>query len=342
MTAAPSVRAFDGSAAEWNDFARRQRGFTHCQRHEWRDVIERVFGHECLYLAATSTDGLAAVLPLVRVKSALFGHYLVSMPFLNYGGPLGTDDGVAMLAREARRIAERDGARLLELRSTIPLPLDLDVSHRKITVLLDLASSADATFQRFDAKLRSQIRRPRKEGVTVRVGRDEVDPFHAVFAEHMRDLGTPALPRAFFRATADAFGDDVWFACAYLRGRPVACGCGFRFGSEFELTWAASLRAHNREAPNMLLYWSLMERAIEDGAARFNFGRCTPGGGTHRFKQQWGGRDAELWWYEWARRGRAATPSPSDSGYRWGPRVWRRLPLPVTNRLGPMIVRGIP
>lgn len=115
----------------------------------------------------------------------------------------------------------------------------------------------------------------------------------------------------------------------------MAVGCGFTWADEFEMTWAASLRSHSRLAPNMMLYWSLIERAIEEGCR-------TPRGGTHRFKKQWGGRDEQLYWYQLAGGRRKKTPSPDDSGYSWGPRLWRRLPLPIANRLGTAIVKGVP
>jgi hypothetical protein len=93
----------------------------------------------------------------------------------------------------------------------------------------------------------------------------------------------------------------------------------------------------------MGLYWAFLERAMEQGLTRFNFGRCSPDGGTHRFKRQWGGRDEPLWWYQYSPGGRAAaTPSPDAGAYSWGPRLWKRLPLPVANLLGPRIVRAIP
>ncbi len=336
------TETFAGSAAEWDTFAAQQAGFTHFHRHSWRKVIEQVFGHECIYLAARDGDALAAVLPLVRVKSIVFGHYLVSMPFLNYGGPIGTDEGVRALTAEAVRLAEQGNVKLLELRSRRALPIDLPASHRKITVVLPLQASADATFKKFDAKLRSQVRRPQKEGVTVEFGSNQVEPFFAVFARHMRDLGTPTQGVALFRAIAEAFPDDAVFACAYLRGQPVAGGCGFHFGSEFEMTWASSLREFNREAPNMGLYWAFMQRAIDAGRTTFNFGRCTPGSGTHRFKAQWGGIDEPLWWYGWSRQAEVTTPSPQSGAFSWGPRIWTRLPASVATALGPRIVRYIP
>ncbi len=340
----PAVERYAGPAEAWDALVRRSAGWTHFHLYGWRKVIERVFGHECLYLAARdAAGGLAGVLPLVRVRSALFGHYLVSMPFVNYGGPLGSDEAVRALAAHAAGLAREQGVKLLELRSRVPLPLDLPISHRKVTVVLDLTpGDPDALLKRFGAKLRSQIRRPEKEGIEVRFGPDQVDPFFAVFSEHMRDLGTPTQPRDFFRALAETFGEDAWFGCAYYRGRPVAGGAGFRWGEELEMTWASALTAYNRLAPNMLLYWSFMRRAADAGLRLFNFGRCSPGSGTHRFKLQWGSRDEPLWWYQLARGGAAHTPSPDDPSYAWGPRVWRRLPLPLATALGPRIVRFIP
>lgn len=337
------VESFTGTAAEWDAFARAQHGFTHFHLYGWRSVIERAFGHECIYLAARGDDGaLQGVLPLVRVRSVVFGHYLMSMPFLNYGGPLGAPAAVKALVERAAEIARATRVKLLELRSRVELPIDAEASHRKITVLLDLPATSDALFKRFDGKLRSQIRRPQKEGVTMRFGADQVGPFFEVFARHMRDLGTPTQPRHLFATIAETFGDDVWFGCAYLNDEPVSCGCGFRWGRELEMTWASSLRAHNRIAPNMLVYWSFMERAIAEGLTTFNFGRCTPGGGTHRFKTQWGGRDEPLWWYQPASTGVASTPSPDDGAFSWGPRIWRRLPTSMATALGPRIVRYIP
>jgi serine/alanine adding enzyme len=337
------VGRYEGNAADWDAFARQQPGFTHFHLFAWKGLIERVFGHECIYLSASSGGSLAGILPLVRVKSALFGHYLVSLPFLNYGGPLGSPEAVRALADEAVRLSDQSGVKLLELRSRIPLPLELSVSHRKITVLLDLPGSGELLMKAFPAKVRSQVRRPQKEGVTMRFGPDQVKPFFSVFSRHMRDLGTPTLPAAFFEGIAAAFSESSWFGCAYLGAEPVACGAGFVWGREFEMTWASSLAEYNRIAPNMLLYAAFMERAIEQGLTTFNFGRCTPDGGTHRFKRQWGSRDEVLHWYQYTRGNReAATPSPDEGAFSWGPRIWKRLPLSLATALGPRIVRYIP
>jgi FemAB-related protein (PEP-CTERM system-associated) len=327
----------------WDSFVRSQPGWTHFHLWGWKRIIEAVSGHPCLYLAALSGNELMGVLPLARVKSPVFGHFLVSLPYLNYGGPLGTPEATNVLVQTAKRTAADTGADLLELRSRRPLDTDLPVSHRKVTVLLDLPpQGGDQVWNGLKAKVRSQVRRPQKEGIEVRFGLEQVDPFHTVYSQHMRDLGTPGQGIALFRGIATEFSEDVWFGCAYHGERPVAAGCGFRWGSEFEITWASALREFNRLAPNMYLYWSFIERCISEGVTVFNFGRCTPGSGTHRFKQQWGGRDEQLWWYRQADGGLKVTPSPDDSAWSWGPRIWRRLPLPVARVLGPRVVRWLP
>jgi serine/alanine adding enzyme len=338
------IERFSGAPGEWDGLVRGSAGWTHFHLYGWRGVIERVFGHECIYLAARDGEGrLAGVLPLVRLKSLLFGHYLVSMPFLNYGGPLGEDAAVRALSDYACERAREDGAILLELRSRIPLPVSLAVSHRRITVVRALpAGDPDGLWQDLPAKVRSQVRRSRREGMDVRFGPDQVAPFFDVFSRHMRDLGTPTQSRSFFECIAAVFPDDVWFGCAYLGSRPVACGCGFLWDGEFEMSWASALREYNRLAPNMLLYWSFMERAAREGFGVFNFGRCSPGSSTHRFKQQWGSRDVPLWWYQLARGVRSATPSPREGAFALGPLVWKRLPLAVATALGPRVVRYLP
>jgi len=216
------------------------------------------------------------------------------------------------------------------------------VSSRKITVLRPLPATPEALFASFPSKLRSQIRRPLKDGLTVRFGLDQREAFYDVFARTMRDLGTPVLPRALFERLAVAFPELVVFGVVYRGDRPLAGGCGFVWREEFEMTWAGALHESRALAANMLLYWAFMEHMIARGVRVFNFGRCTPGGGTHHFKRQWGGTDVPLPWRQYASGEVKATPSPDDPALSWGPRLWRRLPLPIANRLGPRLVRFLP
>jgi len=345
-------------AAVWDDFVESTPGGTYCHLSGWADVMREVFGHETRLLhVQTAADGsgsssLAGVLPLVWVRSRLFGAHLVSMPFLNYGGPLGTEKARTLLAQCALGEAREGRADVLELREREAagegrrldaLSSEYTVTERKITVVLPLPDDPEVLWKDgLKSKVRSQVRRPMKEGLTSRLGSDLVDDFYSVFTRNMRDLGTPVLPLALFRSLPQVFGDRVRFCVVYRDDEPVAAGCGFFCAGEFEITWASSLREHSRVAPNMLLYWALMEHAVEAGAEAFNFGRCTAGTGSHRFKSQWGGEDEPLPWAAWSPSGRLATPNPSQGRFALAVRIWQRLPLPVTRVLGPVLARNIP
>jgi FemAB-related protein (PEP-CTERM system-associated) len=307
--------------------------------------MREALGHETLYRVAVDADGKAVgLLPLVHVRSRLFGNYLLSMPFLNDGGPLGSPAARAALGQAAVDEARGRRVDLLELRGREPVPGEsFSTSERKLTVLMELGESSETLWKEgLRSKVRSQVRRPMKEGMEARFGHELLDAFYDVFSRTMHDLGTPVLPRRFFTSIAEHLGEQVIFCTVEHEGTPLAAGCGFLWNGEYEITWAGSLREASRMAPNMLLYWSLMEESIRRGARTFNFGRCSPGSGTHRFKRQWGGDDLPLPWSQWSKDGVATTPNPDSPKYRLATNVWSRLPLAVTNRLGPPLARLLP
>jgi FemAB-related protein (PEP-CTERM system-associated) len=306
--------------------------------------MREVLGHQPLYLAAVDEGGaVRGILPLVRVRSIL-GHYLISLPFLNDGGPLGAESVQQALVEHAVAEAKDSGASLLELRGRSNAPGPVTPTHRRISVRLALPDSVEDFWSRtLRPKLRAQIRRPSKEGLTFRAGGDELNAFYDVFARNMRDLGTPVLPKAFFQRGAAEFGQSMIFAAVYAAdGRPVAGACCLAWRDEIEVTWASSLQEYNRLAPNMLLYSRLMEEAIGRDLKVFNFGRCAPGGSTHHFKRQWGGEDVPLPWPSWSRSVDAGVPSADGRFYHFAVKAWRRLPVAVANRVGPKLARLLP
>jgi FemAB-related protein (PEP-CTERM system-associated) len=338
-----TAERFTGAPEEWDAFVRADAAGTFCHLSAWWPIVEDVFHHQCIPLCVRDATGaLTGVLPLVHVTSRLFGRYLISMPFLNAGGPLGDAGARATLAIAAEREGRERRVSLVELRNRDAAPDHGHSTDRKITVHLPLEGGAEAVWRRFPSKLRSQIRRAEREGFDVRFGPEQDDAFYDVFARHMRTLGTPVLPRAVFRRIASAFGTTAEFVAVYDGATPVAGGCGFHWHGAFELTWASSRREVNRRAANMLMYWLLIERAAAAGHHTFDFGRCTPGGGTHRFKRQWGGYDVPLPWTQWSASGVPSPPSPEQPMFRFASACWRRLPLPIANRLGPLIATQLP
>jgi FemAB-related protein (PEP-CTERM system-associated) len=332
---------FNGSPGEWDAFVAGEPFGTASHLYGWRRVIERVYEHDCPYLVARENGRIAGVLPLVDVRSMAFGRYLVSMPFLNAGGPIGSPRAIDVLIEHAVELGRARRARVLELRTGRPLPTSLDDSTDKVGCVLALPASAEALWGAFPAKLRSQIRRPQKAGVAIRFGTDEVRGFFDVFARNMRDLGSPTHPLKFFRTIAEELPDHVWFGTACHEDRAVAGGCAIVWRDEVEMTWASSLREYGNVAPNMLLYWSFIERAVNDGMTRFNFGRCTPDTGSHRFKAQWGTSDTPLHWYRAALRA-GATPPRKEGNLSLATRVWQRFPVPLATFVGARLRGGIP
>jgi serine/alanine adding enzyme len=327
--------------AHWDEFVGRTPGASFAHQAGWRRIMDKVLGRDTMPLVAVTPDGeWQGVLPLVRMRAPLLGHSFISLPFLNYGGPIGTPAAQYALLQAALGQAVAARADLLQIRSRQPLPVAAPAARPKVLVLLDLPQSAEDLWAGFPAKLRSQIRRPQKEGMEFRSGPAELDAFYDVFSRNMRDLGTPVYGRAFFRAVAGEF-PEFTVGAVYLNGEPVAAGAGFTWRGEFELTWASSLRQYSRLAPNMLLYWSLMEVMIERGVRVFNFGRSTPGASTHTFKLQWGGRSVPLPWLEWTLRPRKGDGEPSAMA-RLLSRTWQRLPVRVTNTIGPPLASRLP
>jgi FemAB-related protein (PEP-CTERM system-associated) len=334
----------DDERKHWDSFVEKDPRSTFCHRYGWKGIMRDLLGHEPLYLAAVDdADAWQGVLPLVRVRSVL-GHYLISLPFLNDGGPLGDQRAQQKLVEHAVAEAANSGAGLLELRGRFDAPGPVSSTNRRITVQLELPDSKEEFWkQTLKPKLRSQIRRPSKEGMTFRSGSEEMDSYYEVFARNMRDLGTPVLPKAFFQRAAKEFGSSVVFAAVYTAGgRPVAGACCLVWRDEIEVTWASSLREFNQLAPNMMLYSRLMEDAIDRGLKIFNFGRCAPGGSTHRFKQQWGGNDVPLPWPSWSRKAGIGVPSADGRFYHLAVSAWQHLPLAVANRVGPKLARLLP
>lgn len=336
------TEATESDAEAWNRFVERHEHGSTFHRWEWRGVYTGVYGHESPYLMARDGDTLVGVLPLVRMKSLVFGHYLVSLPFVSYGGPLG--DAAAQRALTARAAELGKGAKLVELRSRVPIETAMTPVNRKITVVLDVVpNDYESTFKRFDSKLRSQVRRGEKEGIVVKFGRELAADYHRVFAEHMRDLGSPAHGLRFFERLADSLGERAWIGVAYLGTEPVAAGFAIENSAEVEISWASALRRYQKISPNMALYGAFIRRTCERGFSAFNFGRCTEGSGTHKFKMQWGSRDEPLTWYQAGTGGgESAPPNPDQGAYGLAVKVWQKLPLGVTTPLGARVIAGIP
>lgn len=342
----PCAGVYEGDGRDWDAYVRSNVESTNYHLFGWKAVIERSFGHKAYYLAARGRDGgITGVLPLVYMRSFLFGRFIVSLPFFNYGGLL-SDDGPSAdaLLDSARGILDMVGGEYLELRHLREHGADLRTKRHKVTMILDLQKDADAQWKGFDPKLRNQVRKAQKGGLSVNSGGLELlDGFYDVFANNMRDLGTPVYGKGFFQNVLGAFPGTAAILSVSLGEKVIASGLATWYRDTLEVPWASSLREYRHTCANNLLYWEAIRFAIEKGLRMFDFGRSTPGEGTFKFKEQWGARPVGLCWQYRVGEGRDLPElNPKNPKYGLAIKIWKRLPLSVTRIIGPRVVRNVP
>jgi len=312
----------------------------------WKDVIEQTFGHKTFYLIAKSNQGeIVGILPLVLMKSSIFGSFMVSLPFFNYGGVLADNKDIEKaLISEAITIGQNEKIEYIELRHLLNKNLSLKVKTSKVSMLLNLPDDSNLLFKSFKSKLRSQIRKPEKEGLSpVISGIELLDDFYKIFSVNMRDLGTPVYYKKFFLKILNNFPDSARICTIFYRNKPVASGILVSFKDKIEMPWASSLRRYNHLSSNMMLYWNALKYASDNGFRQFDFGRSTPHEGTYEFKKQWGAKPVQLHWHYWLSNGYPLPElNPHNPKYKYAIKIWQHLPLCITNSIGPIIVKNIP
>jgi len=330
----------------WDSFVRSARDATSYHQFRWKTVISKSFGHQCHYLAAVDSRGeWQGVLPLTHLRSKLFGNFMVSLPFVNYGGLLCNNDTAArLLLDRAERLRSSIGASHVELRHLACRLERMPTKQHKVTMILDLADDVETQWRAFNFKLRNHIRKAEKSGLQPAAGHlDLLDGFYEVFAHNMRDLGTPVYAKVFFRNFLEAFPDTTKIFAVYHKRTIIAAGIVSWFRDTLEIPWASSISDYRSLCPNNMLYWDAIRFAIGSGLRKFDFGRSTPHEGTYIFKKQWGALPVQLYWqYLMDDRNNMPDLSPSNPKYRGMIRIWQHLPLALTKVLGPMIVRNIP
>ena len=330
----------------WDVYVARHELATAYHRAEAVSIGARAFRLRTTYVTAYDGESIVGVLPLVEQSSRLFGRYLVSLPFVTYGGILADNAEVASaLAARAAVEAQARNADHVELRHTVALP-DVRLAERldKVSMMLRLPDSEQVLSKQLGAKLRSQIKRGEREKLELVWGGAELIPdFYRVFAPAMHALGTPVYPRRFFEAVYDALRGVSEILIVRMHGKPHAVAFLVNHGRTMEVPWAVASPEAKHASVNMRMYWELLARSIQKGAARFDFGRSTVDSGTYRFKAQWGALPHQLHWHYWLPAG-APVPKLNHSNpkYARASRVWRSLPLWVANKVGPIISRKLP
>ncbi len=346
------VVAENSDVKDWNLVLEDNDYREHFFRWEWRQIIQRVFSHKPYFLILKENNKPISICPLFHVNSFLFGSALISSPYINGGGIVGGNaESQKFLLDFIEDLQKKLNCKYCELRFRENLLVnvdDLKMRTHKVSMKVPLFENPEKLFLTFPPKLRSQIRRPTKEGCSAKIVKGDqvtatlVNDFYQVFSQTMRDLGTPVYSKSLFIETLKTFGENATLGIVYHESMPVAGGITIKSGNSVEIPWAASLRSKSKFAPNMLLYWELLKNACVEKCLTFDFGRSTKDSGTYKFKAQWGAEPLQLNWYYVGSENDIPNINPQNKKFETLVAIWRKLPLPIANIIGPIITKSIP
>jgi FemAB-related protein (PEP-CTERM system-associated) len=341
-----TVKVVEGSFASWDSYV-----LAHCHGSPfhlsaWKKSIEQTFGYKPFYLAAETNGRIAGVLPLFLTRSPLTGSALISAPFAVYGGALADDDAVRnAFSEHVRELGSRLGVQYVELRNGhAGQALGFAPVNRYVTFTQQMGPEEQAILDSIPRKTRRIVRKSLDSGFTVHRETRDASRFEELFARNLRRLGTPAFPSAHYRNLLENFRGSVDIREIRLDGQLAAGVMTFYFRDQILPYYGASDPSFNASGPNNFMYFDLMRWGGQNGFTRFDFGRSKKhGSGSYDFKAHWGMVERELP-YEMllVKRKNLPNMSPANPVFRWPIKIWQRIPLALTRKLGPSLIRLVP
>jgi FemAB-related protein (PEP-CTERM system-associated) len=318
--------------------------------YAWKESVEEAYGHQAIYLLAENHGTVTGILPLVNFHIPLLTRSIISLPYCDLGDIIADSEEICRgLARKAVALAIKSKVTSLEIRSRTENLLDenigwpFQVQTGKVRMLLDLPDSSEALWKGFKSKLRSQIRKAEKNGLTFRWGSlENLSAFYDVFGRNMHTLGSPVHSRKWIEKIMANFGKNSRMGLVYKGDRAIGCGIILYTKHSVSIPWASTLREFNRLSPNMMLYWNLLQFAADQGKKKFDFGRSTLNEGTYIFKKQWGAQPKPLYWYTLTPKSSILNDNKKTSLKRQLlAELWTKMPYFLSNYLGPKLRRYI-
>jgi FemAB-related protein (PEP-CTERM system-associated) len=341
-----SVRPMEAAdEAAWDEFVHAcpQAGFFHLSG--WKRVIEGSFRQKCPFLLAERGGSIGGVLPLVWVKSRLFGNRLVSTGWCVGGGAAAMDtEAAAALDAEALALLERLPADYLEIRDPLTLHEDPGWVRREglyASFEAGLAQGEEAVLKQIPRKQRAVVRKALDSSLSNRVDTD-IDDFYRLYSLSMRNLGTPVFSADYFRALMREFKGQCDILTVLDGTKPLSSVMNFRFRDRVMPYYTGADPAARGLGAADLMYFQVMRRAAEQGYSCFDFGRSKVGTGPYAFKKNWGFTPRPVV-HEFRLKDGKAMPdvNPNNPKYRLLIAAWQRLPLPLANLIGPVLGRQV-
>jgi FemAB-related protein (PEP-CTERM system-associated) len=332
----------DADAERWDAFVTACPEATFFHRAGWQRAIEEGLGHRTHYLLSERDETIEGVLPLAQVKSRLFGHTLASLTGCVYGGVASiTDEARRALTAAACGLAARLNVDALELRNLEQRESDWPCKDLYTTFRKEISPDPEENMKAIPRKQRAMVRKGIQAGLQSRQVQD-IDTFFPIYAESVRNLGTPVFPRRYFHILQETFGNECEISVIDHQGQDVAAVMSFYFRDEVLPYYGGSRPAARDLKGNDFMYWDLMTRATQRGVRIFDYGRSKQGSGSFSFKKNWGFIPQPLFYeYHLVKAQRMPEVNPNNPKYRYFIEAWKRLPLPVANALGPLLARNL-
>lgn len=313
-------------------------------RPRWSRAVERGTGHRAHYLVAEQGGRLAGCLPLSEIRSRLFGKAMVSAGFATGGGILA--DGLAAaekLAAAGWALAQSAGCDSIELRGGQLPQAWMRQENVYSAFARDLPADEAALLKSLPRKQRAEVRRGLGFDLACTAGSDRrhLEAHYRVYAQSVRNLGTPVYPRRLFEAMLEAFPGEAEMVMVWKDESPLATMFTFYFKGCSQPYWGGGTLAARDWRANDLVYFETMRRGIERGCTRADFGRSKVGTGPWQRKRIWGFEEVPLVYAVQSRDGKTREINPLSRKYRLQVAAWQKLPLWIANRLGPVIARGL-
>lgn len=329
--------------ADWDAFVYACPDTTFFHLSGWKQVIETSFGHDCHFLYAHSNGRIRGVLPLVHINSRLLGNALISTAFCVYGGPVAVDETArSVLEDRAIALAQQLDVDYLEFR--LRAPGDGDWARNDAlyaTFRKELDPDPEKNLAQVPRKQRAMVRKGLRADLQSRSDA-HVDDFYALYGESVRNLGTPVYGKKYFATLKSVFDDACEIITITDGDAPVSSVMNFYFRDEVLPYYGGGGVLARKLAANDFMYWEVMRRASENGYRVFDFGRSKRGTGSFAFKTHWGFSPEPLS-YEYKLFGINTMPSvnPTNPKFQLAISCWKRLPLAIANRLGPVIAKDL-
>ena len=329
----------------WDDYVDRSSQGTFFHLIGWKKVIEQTFPYLSWYLVAHDDGGMCGCLPLFQVKNALCGNALISVPFGVTGGICAENTlSVNALLRRAQELAEELGADYIELRQASSCGVDLPGKDLYVTFERELEPEVEKNMAAIPRKQRRMIRQGMSHDLVSSVnGKERLPLFYGIYAHSVHNLGTPVFPYNFFEHLMEIFDDKARIHSVWHQGTPVAAVLTFFYKNRVMPYYGGALKSSFHLAVNDFMYWELMVYACEQGCKIFDFGRSKRGTGSFDFKRHWGFEPRPLpYQYSLHRRKEIPNVSPTNSKFQHLIALWKKLPLPIANIVGPYLIRYVP